>query len=305
MNAPHPVILEQQLNRPPKEAEVPIRGDRVSNDRYTCTDYLKREFTNVWHTVWNIGGVSYQMPEPGDYLTTELGMDSILMVRQEDGSIKAFFNSCPHRGARVTEAEDGHAKAFSCPYHGWQFDRAGVVTQVPDEEDFAESERLLEHYGFVVNYVFKYSPRPDTAAHERFPDDVPEETKKERNRRLLAASERAGLARHRARLGGLERVFVEDLSQRRVAVDVSVVQPRARAELGVGARPRVEQVERPCGGELTSSSVMSEESEQGRSHPSAGADEQAAHGMLRGHPPKHIHSLAGRVDPSRAPDPVP
>ena len=81
MNAPHPVILEQHLNRPSKEAEVPIRGDRVSNDRYTCSEYLKREFANVWHTVWNIGGVSYQMSEPGDYLTTELGIDSILMVR--------------------------------------------------------------------------------------------------------------------------------------------------------------------------------------------------------------------------------
>lgn len=168
MNAPHPVILEQQLNRPPKEAEVSIRGDRVSNDRYICTDYLKREFTDVWHTVWNIGGVSYQMPEPGDYLTTELGMDSILMVRQEDGSIKAFFNSCPHRGARVTEAEDGHAKAFSCPYHGWQFDRAGVVTQVPDEEDFAESPcgnarlkemRCEERFGLIW---YNFDPEAET-----------------------------------------------------------------------------------------------------------------------------------------------
>jgi phenylpropionate dioxygenase-like ring-hydroxylating dioxygenase large terminal subunit len=61
------------------------------------------------------------------------------MVRQEEGNVKAFFNSCPHRGTRITEAEDGHVQAFSCPYHGWQFDRAGVVTSVPDEEDFAES----------------------------------------------------------------------------------------------------------------------------------------------------------------------
>ena len=93
----------------------------------------------MWHTVWNIGGVAYQMPEPGDYLTTELGIDSIIMARQEDGSVKAFFNSCPHRGTRITEAEDGHVQEFSCPYHGWTFDRAGVVTSVPDEEDFAES----------------------------------------------------------------------------------------------------------------------------------------------------------------------
>ena len=139
MNAPSPVILELDLNRPPKEAESPLRGDSVSADRYVCPEYLKREYRQVWHKIWNIGGIAYQMPKAGDYLTTELGIDSILMVRQEDGSVKAFFNSCPHRGTRITEAEDGHAQEFACPYHGWHFDRAGVVTMVPDEEDFAES----------------------------------------------------------------------------------------------------------------------------------------------------------------------
>lgn len=139
MTAASPIVLEQHLNRPPKEPEPTLRGDSVGSDRYTCPDYLKREYRQVWHTVWNIGGVAYQMTEPGDYLTTELGIDSIIMVRQEEGNVKAFFNSCPHRGTRITEAEDGHVQAFSCPYHGWQFDRAGVVTSVPDEEDFAES----------------------------------------------------------------------------------------------------------------------------------------------------------------------
>ena len=87
MNAANPVILERALTRPPKEAEPQLRGDSVGSDRYTCRDYLQREYQKVWHTVWNIGGVAYQMPEPGDYLTTELGIDSIIMVRQEDGSV--------------------------------------------------------------------------------------------------------------------------------------------------------------------------------------------------------------------------
>ena len=139
MNARQPVTLDPHLNRPAKETEPPLRGDSVSSNRYTCPDYLRREYQRVWHTVWNIGGVAYQMPEPGDYLTSELGIDSVIMVRQDDGGVRAFFNSCPHRGTRITEAEEGHAQEFSCPYHGWRFDRAGVVTAVPDEEDFADS----------------------------------------------------------------------------------------------------------------------------------------------------------------------
>ena len=66
MTAANPIVLEQHLNRPPKEAEPTLRGDAVGSDRYTCSDYLKREYRQVWHTVWNIGGVAYQMPDPGD-----------------------------------------------------------------------------------------------------------------------------------------------------------------------------------------------------------------------------------------------
>ena len=49
MNAANPVILERALSRPPKEAEPQLRGDSVGSDRYTCGDYLKREYQKVWH----------------------------------------------------------------------------------------------------------------------------------------------------------------------------------------------------------------------------------------------------------------
>jgi phenylpropionate dioxygenase-like ring-hydroxylating dioxygenase large terminal subunit len=136
MTSHNPIVLEQSLGRPPKQQEPPLRGDAVSAARYLCADYLQREFRQVWHRVWNIGGVAYQMPEPGDYLTTEIGIDSVLMVRQADGTVKAFFNVCPHRGTRITEAPEGTAQRFVCPYHGWEFDREGTVIRVPDADDF-------------------------------------------------------------------------------------------------------------------------------------------------------------------------
>ena len=125
MTALSPVMLEQHLNCPEKQVELPLRGDSVCSDRYIGRDYLAREYANVWHKIWNIGGVAYQMPESGDYLTTELGIDSVILVRQDNGSVRAFLNSCPHRGTRITEAEDGHTQSFSCPYHGWKFDING------------------------------------------------------------------------------------------------------------------------------------------------------------------------------------
>ena len=81
------------------------------------------------------------------------------------------------------------------------------------EEDFRASERLLLDYGFAVNYVFQYSPRPGTTA-AALSDDVPEEVKKERHQRLLAAAERAGLERHQRQIGRRQPVFVEEASER-------------------------------------------------------------------------------------------
>ncbi len=85
------IILPKGLDRPAKFDEPQLRGDSVCATRYTDADYLKKEFQNVWHKVWNIGGVSYQMPEPGDYLTTELGQDSLLWCASQTAVLKPFL----------------------------------------------------------------------------------------------------------------------------------------------------------------------------------------------------------------------
>lgn len=82
------------------------------------------------------------------------------------------------------------------------------------EGDFQATERFLEEQRFIVNYVFQYSPRPETHAAEAHADDVPEALKRERNNRLLAVSERVALARLREQLGRELEVFVEELHEK-------------------------------------------------------------------------------------------
>ncbi|NIN10951.1 MAG: Rieske 2Fe-2S domain-containing protein, partial [Xanthomonadales bacterium] len=67
-----------------------------------------------------------------------IGRESILMVRQSDGSVRAFHNVCPHRGNRLVYADRGSVEHFTCSYHGWQYDRGGSVVQVQDPEDFPQ-----------------------------------------------------------------------------------------------------------------------------------------------------------------------
>jgi len=82
------------------------------------------------------------------------------------------------------------------------------------EEDFQGSERFLEECGFVVNYIFKYDPRPETAADGRLADDVPDEVKRERNARLLECAERVQRARFERYRGRRVSAFVESVSER-------------------------------------------------------------------------------------------
>jgi tRNA-2-methylthio-N6-dimethylallyladenosine synthase len=81
------------------------------------------------------------------------------------------------------------------------------------DADFAGSEAFLEEQQFLVNYIFKYDPRPGTRADD-VPDDVPKAVKKERNQRLLAVSERVQRRRFEAQVGRTLPVFVESVSER-------------------------------------------------------------------------------------------
>jgi nitrite reductase/ring-hydroxylating ferredoxin subunit len=77
-----------------------------------------------------VGHVS-SLREPGDFIAHRDCGVPILVVRQDDGGIKAFVNACRHRGAKVCPAESGSGQAFTCPYHGWTYGRDGALLRVP------------------------------------------------------------------------------------------------------------------------------------------------------------------------------
>ncbi len=65
----------------------------------------------------------------------------MLVVRQGDGSVKAFLNACSHRGMKVCRADLGNAKSFTCTYHGWTYDMGGALVGVPYEEHYRELDK--------------------------------------------------------------------------------------------------------------------------------------------------------------------
>ncbi|MFS0736173.1 aromatic ring-hydroxylating dioxygenase subunit alpha [Sphingomonas sp. 1P06PA] len=108
----------------------------IDGERYWTTEWMERERTHLWAKVWNWAGRVEQIPDAGDFITFEIGRESFIITRNEDGDIRAFFNLCPHRGNRLVQGEGSVSGGFTCPFHRWQFDLDGINTQVTDRETF-------------------------------------------------------------------------------------------------------------------------------------------------------------------------
>jgi len=118
--------------------EQKLRGHKIPGYRYTSREFFEKEWEHMWTKVWLLLGRESEMPNPGDWQREDVGPESILMVRQKDGSVKAFYNICQHRGQPLVSAEKGSVKRFVCPYHSWAFMPDGTLNFAPDSDDFPE-----------------------------------------------------------------------------------------------------------------------------------------------------------------------
>ena len=85
-------------------------------------------------------GHASMAPDPGDFFTHDALGVPILVVRGDDGTLRAFLNVCRHRGTEVTLEKEGKGcKAFVCPYHGWTYDRSGALVGVPHKAGFRKT----------------------------------------------------------------------------------------------------------------------------------------------------------------------
>ena len=114
-----------------------LRGDPISGDRYTSRDFMQQEWDHLWTRIWHVAGRTAELEEPGDYVVHDFRHESVICIRQDDGSIKAFYNACGHRGMRLTDGS-AFAEAFTCPYHGWKWGKDGMLQYAQDPHDFPQ-----------------------------------------------------------------------------------------------------------------------------------------------------------------------
>jgi anthranilate 1,2-dioxygenase large subunit len=108
-------------------SEVPFR-------LYTDPAHYQKEQDLVFKgRTWNYLCLAVELAKPGDYVATTVGETAVIVVRDAAGSINAFVNRCAHRGNLLCLERNGHAKEFSCIYHGWTYDLDGQLTGVAFE----------------------------------------------------------------------------------------------------------------------------------------------------------------------------
>lgn len=122
------------------------RGRTIPNTWYTSPEVYAAEREAVFSRTWQVVGRADQVTVPGSYLTAEIAGEPILVVRGEDGTLRAFFNVCRHRAAPILNEPCGHATKLRCRYHGWTYDLAGKLRGTPEfdgVQEFVKEEQGL------------------------------------------------------------------------------------------------------------------------------------------------------------------
>jgi phenylpropionate dioxygenase-like ring-hydroxylating dioxygenase large terminal subunit len=112
-------------------------------DVYTSQEQFQLEREHIFKKVWlNVGRVE-QVAKAGDFFVKDIAMcqTSILVVRGQNGEIRAFHNMCSHRGNKIAWDSQGSCNAFTCKFHGWVYGLDGSLRHVPDEENFFDLHR--------------------------------------------------------------------------------------------------------------------------------------------------------------------
>ena len=116
----------------PAAVRALVQVDRVHRDLYTSTEIFALEQQHFFANTWNYAGHESQIPKPGDWLTADIAGRPLIVVRDEDGSVRAMMNRCAHKGSRLVSAPCGNTgKFFRCPYHAWAFKTDGSLLAIP------------------------------------------------------------------------------------------------------------------------------------------------------------------------------
>jgi phenylpropionate dioxygenase-like ring-hydroxylating dioxygenase large terminal subunit len=132
------------------------KSHTIPSSWYFDGEMFAAERQKIFARTWQVAGRTEQVANPGAFVTADIAGEPVLVVRDQDSVLRAFFNVCRHRAARVAPEEAGHASRLRCPYHGWTYDLTGKLRGTPEFEGVADFQR--EDNGLVPLEVETWGP---------------------------------------------------------------------------------------------------------------------------------------------------
>lgn len=136
-------MLEADTRTPPdylfEETVAEMSTEPLPVEPYISEEFARLEREKLWPNVWLFAAREDEMPDPGDTVVFDINDNSFLLVRQRDGSVKAFYNFCLHRGRKL-RTKAGNTTQLRCPFHGFTWKNDGELKEIPCSWDFTHLE---------------------------------------------------------------------------------------------------------------------------------------------------------------------
>lgn len=153
----------------PEQWKILEHGIRTG--RYTDPEFARLEHEKLFSRVWQMAARLDEIPEPGDYAVYDIGHESVIIVRVDDDTVRAYNNACPHRGTALAEGcgTFEHSRII-CPFHGWRWGIDGANQYVLERHQFRDGklknsdvalrEINLEIFAGFIFISFAPDPQP-------------------------------------------------------------------------------------------------------------------------------------------------
>lgn len=131
----------------------------------------RADLEHIWRKGWLFAGHACEIRNPGDWLTLQVETDSLIVMRGEDGAVRALHNVCRHRGSQIVAPGRGSTKRLVCPYHQWTYDTKGALTfcrgmHELDKAEFSLKKVQCEVVEGLIFISLAENPAPFAAARE-------------------------------------------------------------------------------------------------------------------------------------------
>lgn len=121
-------VSEQNLKR-----LVDSESGTISREIFVDQAIFDQEMERIFSRAWLFVGHEGLIHNPEDFFASRMGRDPVILTRNKQGEILVFLNSCTHRGMKLCRYDQGNARAFTCPYHGWSFSTNRDIVDEPGE----------------------------------------------------------------------------------------------------------------------------------------------------------------------------